>query len=47
MVCLEFSISFVAPAFPGVELRFCWEVTDVVWKEKLNGENRITDGERV
>jgi len=38
MVGLEFSLSFVAPALPGVELRFRWEVTDVVWKEKLNGE---------
>ncbi len=38
MVGLEFSISFMAPALPGDALSFRWEVTEVVWKEKLNGE---------
>lgn len=38
MVGLEFSSSFQAPALPGVALVFSWEVTEVVEKEKLNGD---------
>ena len=38
MVGLEFCFNFKAPAMPGDALRFRWEVTDVAWNEKLNGD---------
>ena len=38
MVGLEFSLKFQGPARPGDVLRFRWEVTDVVWNEKLRGD---------
>jgi len=38
MVGLEFSLKFQGPARPGDALRFHWEVTDVVWNEKLGGD---------
>lgn len=38
MVGLEFSMKFQGPARPGDNLRFRWEVTGVVWSEKLQGD---------
>jgi acyl dehydratase len=38
MVGLEFSLNFQGPARPGDVFRFCWEVIDVVWSEKLGGD---------
>ncbi len=38
MVGLEFSFKFKAAVRPGETLRFHWEVIEVNWNEKLNGD---------
>lgn len=38
MLGLEFSFKFKGPAMAGDALRFRWEVTDVLWNEKLKGD---------
>jgi len=38
MVGLEFSLKFPAPTRPGDPLWFRWEVIDVSWNDKLNGD---------
>jgi acyl dehydratase len=44
MVGLEFSLKFKGPVRPGDVLLFRWEVTDVVWNEKLGGDIVVLAG---